>query len=456
MNTERNILLSYYGDDFTGSADVLESLSLMGIPTVLFLEAPSSTTIKNFNWKCSEIGENDKIAFGVAGISRSLNVSEMLEELDPIFNQISKIPSRFFHYKICSTLDSSPEVGNIGTALELAEKYFPSAFIPMVVGLPALNRFVVFGNLFARIDKETYRLDRHPVMSKHPITPMSESDIRLHLAKQTDRKMGLVDYLALERLKHLSVKDIIRPVPDNRKAPLILFDTLVDKNLSDIGKWIGTNSQSSHQLLLGSSAIEYALGNAHSNKTLLKNETMEISPTLIVAGSCSQTTADQLNYVANLGHVMIPLNVAKLFEKDQGNFHVNEIIENAIENLNTGKNVAIYSAMGPKDPMMLTIDKSEQASQPHRIATSQAKITKSIINRFPLKRLVTAGGDTSGYILKELEIKALEFKNVIAVGAPLCIAHSDIPAVDGLEIAVKGGQNGTVKYFEFAQKGGIN
>jgi uncharacterized protein YgbK (DUF1537 family) len=91
---------------------------------------------------------------------------------------------------------------------------------------------------------------------------------------------------------------------------------------------------------------------------------------------------------------------------------------------------------------------------PQQIAAVQAAITKEIIEAFPLKRLVTAGGDTSGYILKALGIKALEFCNVLAPGAPLCIAHGHFPEVDGLEIAIKGGQNGTVRYMEFAQNGG--
>ena len=138
------------------------------------------------------------MAFGVAGIARSLSPLEMEAELIPIFKQMSRIPSDFFHYKVCSTLDSSPEIGNIGRAVELAERFFPSTNIPFIAGAPFLNRFVVFGNLFARIEDATYRLDRHPVMAHHPVTPMSESDIGRHLAQQSKRTFRNFDLACFE------------------------------------------------------------------------------------------------------------------------------------------------------------------------------------------------------------------------------------------------------------------
>src|SRR5438067_10399171 len=74
---------------------------------------------------------------------------------------------------------------------------FASRFVPLVVGAPSLGRYCVFGNLFARCgaESEPFRLDRHPSMSRHPITPMDEADLRLHLAKQTNKSIALFDIL---------------------------------------------------------------------------------------------------------------------------------------------------------------------------------------------------------------------------------------------------------------------
>jgi 3-oxoisoapionate kinase len=454
MKEQEAILLGYYGDDFTGSSDVMEVLSLMGIPTVLFLNAPNQNEIDGFVFKNKAFKGLSVQAFGVAGIARSLAPLEMEEELEPIFQNMSKIPFRYFHYKVCSTLDSSPEVGNIGVAMDLAEKYFPSPFIPLLIGFPTLNRFVVFGNLFARIRDTVYRLDRHPVMSKHPVTPMRESDIRLHLKDQMDREMGLVDVMQLEMLDVVPLSQILPTEHSEEKAPLVLFDTLQNDHLIPIGKWLERNSLDSHQLLLGSSAVEYALGHVYGKKNDLKSESVSVAPILVVSGSCAQNTADQILHVQKLGFTCIRIAVDKLFERDYTEQEIERVTDAALSSLISGNNTVIFSALGPDDPMVRNTLK-QQHSRPQRIAQCQAEITARLLETFPLKRLVTAGGDTSGYVLKKLKIRVLEFTNVLAPGAPLCQAHAENPAVDGLEIAIKGGQNGTVRYFEFAQKGGV-
>jgi 3-oxoisoapionate kinase len=270
-----------------------------------------------------------------------------------------------------------------------------------------------------------------------------------------DRTMHLIDFFALEKLGFQTLHDIIGEGGFQEKAPLVLFDTLEDRHLPMIGRWISQNSRPQHQLLLGSSAIEYALGHVFGQPKKLEIEAGAVSPTLIVAGSCSQTTADQLHYVESLGYAMIRMKVSDLLDEQQRKAELKRIAKESIKHLSGGRNTVIYSALGPGDPVVQTTLASKKlANQPHAIALAQATVTRAIIDDFPLKRLVTAGGDTSGYIIKELGITALEFKNVLAPGAPLCIAHSDRPTIDGLDIAIKGGQNGTVKYFEYAQKGG--
>ncbi len=427
----------------------------MDVPTILFLDAPASQQIENFVFKNKAFQDSRQLAFGVAGISRSLGPEEMEKELDPVFEKISQIPCRYFHYKICSTLDSSPDIGNIGVALDVAEKYFPSKFLPLLLGFPTLNRFVVFGNLFARIKDTVYRLDRHPVMAKHPITPMEESDIRLHLKKQTDRKIELVDVLHVEELEQLSPEQLLPGKEQGGKAPVLLFDTLENHQLVPIGKWLHRNCQKAHQLLVGSSAVEYALAHIYGVEKDVKMDPVAVNPTLVVSGSCAQTTADQILYVEKVGFYCIRLQVRDLFSPAHSQKEMERVREEALIALRGGKNTVVFSALGPDDPMVEST-LVQQHAQPQLIATSQAWITSKIMEAFPLKRLVTAGGDTSGYILKALGIHALEFTNVLAPGAPLCTAHAENPRVDGIEIAIKGGQNGNVRYMEFAQKGGVD
>ena len=181
-------LLSYYGDDLTGSTDVMEALSSGGVPTVLFLAVPEERLLARFA---------DCRAFGIAGTSRSETPSWMDANLPAVFEWLKTLGAEICHYKVCSTFDSSPTTGSIGRAIEIGSQVFSQRTIPLVVGAPQLKRYTVFGNLFAAYRGKTYRIDRHPVMSRHPVTPMTEADLLIHLSHQTSLPASLVDVAAL-------------------------------------------------------------------------------------------------------------------------------------------------------------------------------------------------------------------------------------------------------------------
>ena len=89
---DNDYLISFYGDDFTGSTDTMESLALNGVGTALFLDAPTEEEVKSFRLKktWNESGNNSLQAFGVAGISRSLRTEHMAAELEPVFQKLQK------------------------------------------------------------------------------------------------------------------------------------------------------------------------------------------------------------------------------------------------------------------------------------------------------------------------------------------------------------------------------
>src|ERR1044072_9897824 len=94
-----NILLAFYGDDFTGSTDALEFMTRAGAKTALFIEPPTAEQLKNYP------GLN---AFGVAGKTRAMPPAEMEQTLLPAFEKLKATGVRHVHYKRCSTFDSSP------------------------------------------------------------------------------------------------------------------------------------------------------------------------------------------------------------------------------------------------------------------------------------------------------------------------------------------------------------
>ena len=247
------LLLTFYGDDFTGSTDALEQLTLAGIRTALFIAPPTPAQLKQFP---------GLQAVGVAGMTRAMKPAAMERELRPAFKKLKALGAGHVHYKVCSTFDSSPAIGSIGRAMDVSVKIFPAPFIPLVVGTPALGRYTIFGQHFARYGIGSagviHRLDRHPSISQHPVTPMTEADLRLHLAKQTRQRVALFDLLKVglpAKDVRVAFKQLLAAKPD-----AVLFDALNVEHLSRSGGLIDEYASTRRPLCsVCSSGIEAAL-----------------------------------------------------------------------------------------------------------------------------------------------------------------------------------------------------
>ena len=119
-----------------------------------------------------------------------------------------------------------------------------------------LGRYIAFGNHFTVYGDRRYRLDRHPVMSKHPITPMDEGDIRVHFSRMSDKSVALIDLVHLEEPRQAVSDRFDQCLAEN---DIVLFDTLNDKNLLEIGQLIHEKSETRKIFAIGSSGFEYAM-----------------------------------------------------------------------------------------------------------------------------------------------------------------------------------------------------
>jgi uncharacterized protein YgbK (DUF1537 family) len=425
-------LLSYYGDDLTGSTDVMEALELRGIPTVLFAGIPAPEVAARF------AGHR---AVGIAGTSRSETPEWMDAHLPAVFAWLKARDAEICHYKVCSTFDSSPTVGSIGRALDIGANIFGQASTPLVVGAPELRRYTAFGNLFAAFRGDNHRIDRHPVMSRHPVTPMHEADLRLHLARQTDKLVGLVD---LVRVKHgISAEEL-----DTVFAafPIVLLDVLDMETQRIVGSHLWRRRKLS-PFVVGSSGVEYAL-TAEGADTPLAGRRHQFDrpgtrgPIAVVSGSCSPTTERQIRYAETRGFAGIALDAAAL-ATDNAAGEIDRAVAAGAEALQSGRSPLLYTALGGQTPG------TDLKGRDHLIGIGLGRILDTLVRRFALGRAVVAGGDTSSHAIAELGIEALECRIPLAPGSPLCTAHRR----DGgaIEIAFKGGQVGDDDYFVLAR-----
>jgi len=440
----RKAILSYYGDDFTGSTDVMEALASNGVPTVLFMKIPDNRLLSRFS---------DCQAIGIAGTSRSETPEWMDKNLGSIFEWLKSLDADICHYKVCSTFDSSPQIGNIGKAIELGKSVFDQAYVPLVVGAPQLKRYTTFGNLFAAYQGKTYRIDRHPVMSRHPVTPMQEADLRLHLASQTKLQTALID-LALLHSQNLQAIDKITSIANGA----VLFDVDGPETQRYTGEQLWRLKNPGGWFVAGSSGVEYALLSCWKNMALINDAPLFESPgkverIAVVSGSVSPTTERQIHHASQNGFDPILVSPLDLVGEN-GTSTMDAVVTQACKVLDKGCSPIIHTALGPSQDISIELDKNTNAR--HRIGRALGKLLRRLVELQDLKRVVIAGGDTSSHALRELEIEALTTLMPLPAspGSPLCLAHGSIAATNGLQIALKGGQIGGDDYFAMIRRGG--
>jgi uncharacterized protein YgbK (DUF1537 family) len=188
----------------------------------------------------------------------------------------------------------------------------------------------------------------------------------------------------------------------------------------------------------------------------------EVSPLLVLSGSCSPVTSKQIEYALENGFLEIALESSTVNIQNQEAI-IKRTISQIVANFNNGKSTILHTSTGADDPR---IAETELFFKSKGIAENEiqkqcssiygkvlGQVAKEVLKTIPLKRILFAGGDTSSYAASELDILALEMIAPLAPGAPLCKAVSDIEWVNGIEMNFKGGQVGTADYFIKVLKG---
>jgi 3-oxoisoapionate kinase len=424
---ESGLLYAYYGDDFTGSTDVLEALALHGVPAVLFTHPPGESDLKAFA-ECR--------AIGIAGESRSRNPQWMSRNLPAVLAHMRKLGAPVNHYKVCSTFDSSPKVGSIGRAMEVGRAAFTAKFVPVVVGAPHLGRSVVFGNLFAAAGDAVHRIDRHPTMRRHPVTPMHEADLRLHLARQTSLHMGLVDLVAFQNGK---AEERLR-AELAAGAEAVVFDGFEDSMLDETGRLLWERAQNRQLFAVGSSGLTYGLLRHWRQMGLIGAAPALKRPPaadrlLVISGSCSQVTARQIQRARQQGFAVWRLEGSEPWGAET---------RKALEALAQGQSVVLFTALEPE---------TDHRKYGKDFGAALGRRLRKLLLLSGVRRVLISGGDTSTHAVKQLDLDAFTFAAPLVPGVPLCRSHAPGSPLDGLELALKGGQMGPDEFFAQVRDG---
>jgi len=441
MNLPNGLLVAWYGDDFTGSAAVMEALAFAGLPAVLFLEPPTPEQRAHFP---------EARGIGIASTARTQSPAWMETHLPPIFAFLASLKAPITHYKVCSTLDSSSEIGSIGRATDIALSVLTSRWVPVLLAAPVMRRYQAFGHLFAGAPGGVFRLDRHPVMSRHPVTPMDESDVAAHLRKQTQKPMGLLD------LEALASPETARAALEAQLAAgmkLLSLDAIDTRTLAEAGRLIWEN-RGEGLFVVGSQGVEYALVEHWGQASDTPASAGVAEKLIAISGSVSEITAGQIAWALGNGFVGIPFDACAVV---QGKAEA--AIEAAVvAALHADGDPLIFTARGPDDPAVAAFRQASAHLPPEeanrQLGEALGKVLDRVLRQSGARRAVISGGDTSGHATRQLGVFALTALAPITPGGALCRAHSDDPHYDGLELALKGGQMGSTDYLGRVKHGG--
>lgn len=416
-----SLLLGTIADDFTGATDIAGLLARSGAPVSLRLGVPARD-------------EPAGAAFEVVALKiRTEPVDEARRQAVAALDWLRAQGARHFYWKYCSTFDSTAD-GNIGPVAESLLQELGSTQTVYCPAFPENDRRVFMGHLFVGEQP----LDESP-MRDHPLTPMRDSDLCRLLAPQVAGTVGLIARPTIAG-GAAAVRDGLTAAAADGQAHLIV-DAVDDGDLE-------TLAEACHHLplLTGGSALARQLIPAYRNAGLLDLQADAVTAPrtapgrLVLSGSCSAMTRAQVQfYAATAASLQLdPLALAR-------DGTALEEAERWLREHPREDDKLIYATADPQ-----AVARAQEALGRDKagavVEDAMAHLARSAIDR-GIRRLVVAGGETSGAVVQALNIRRLDIGREIAPGVPWTYA-----LIDGapLALALKSGNFGDERFFHSA------
>ncbi len=413
------MLLGVIADDFTGASDIANTLA-KGLPgqgglrTAQFLGIPRERAPAD-------------IEAGVLALkSRSIASGEAVAQSLAAAAWLKAQGCRQFVFKYCSTFDSTP-AGNIGPVGEALARELGATGVAVCPAFPGAGRTVYQGHLFVND-----RLLSELGMQNHPLNPMSDPDIRRWLARQTRTPVGLVPWPVV-----LSGPDAIRDAlaaAGARGETLVIVDALCDEDLVAIGV-----ACKAAPFLTGGSGIAIGLPRNFIEAGLASGAVQSFAgvagPEAILAGSCSSATRQQIDVHAK-SHPVLEIDVEAAM---RGELNPTTLVDFVIRN--RGRAPLVYSSAEPTRVAQLQ-ERYGSGRIAETLDTLFAATARTLVAD-GVRRLVVAGGETSGAVVSALDLGALSIGPEIDPGVPVLVGTAEEP----LALALKSGNFGAPDFF---------
>lgn len=421
MTLAAKISLGCIADDYTGASDLANTLTRAGLRTVQTIGVPADDLA---------LPEIDAVVVSLK--SRSIEAGLAVSRSRAAEKWLRGRGAGHVLFKICSTFDST-DAGNIGPVMDALRADCAEAVVMVTPAFPETGRTVYQGNLFVG----AVPLNESP-LKDHPLNPMNDSNLVRVLARQSKAQIGLVALATVTRgaeavrarLAELSGKGI----------GAAIIDAVFDRDLEAIGL-----VAAEHRLSVGASGIGLGLARALVASAKVKPNVADAEasapvggPAACLAGSCSQATLQQ---IANAERVMpvLHLDPAQIVA---GTDEVQRALAWARPRLADGP-VLIASSSTPEEVAALQARHGRDTAG-HAIEQAIADIADGLVQT-GVRRLIVAGGETSGAVVDRLGIPGFLVGVEIAAGVPVLRA---VGAGQGdMLLALKSGNFGGPAFF---------
>jgi uncharacterized protein YgbK (DUF1537 family) len=411
------MLLGCIADDFTGATDLAATLVRQGMRTVQVIGVPDGPP-------------PDADAVVVALKSRTIPVGEAVGQSLAALAWLQKAGCRQFFFKYCSTFDSTDE-GNIGPVADALVAALDCGFALACPAFPANARSVYQGHLFVGT-----ALLNESGMENHPLTPMRDANLVRVLSRQTEGRVGLVPFATVAkgadavRKAMLGLKEL-----GHRYA---IVDAVTDSDLFAIGE-----AAASHSLVTGGSGIAIGLPeNFRAAGSLKAVDDAGALPIVaghaaVLAGSCSRATLFQIG--AARDHLPV-LELDVLATPDAA-----VLTAQALDWASTrlSDTPVVIAASAPPDKVQALQAALGRDAAGALIEDAMARIAAGLVQA-GVRRMVVAGGETSGAVVSRLGVRRLRIGAEIDPGVPWTYAEGSGPA---MLLALKSGNFGGRDFF---------
>ena len=416
------LALGCIADDYTGASDLANTLTRAGLRTMQTIGVPADDLA---------LPEVDAVVVSLK--SRSIEAGIAVSRSRAAETWLRGRGAGHVLFKICSTFDST-DAGNIGPVMDALRADCGEAVVLVTPAFPETGRTVYQGNLFVG----AVPLNESP-LKDHPLNPMHDSNLVRVLARQSGTQVGLVDLATVTRGAEAVRARLAELAGKGIGAAII--DAVFDRDLETIGL-----VAAEHRLSVGASGIGLGLARALvSTGKVRATATSDAGapvggPAACLAGSCSQATLQQ---IASAKRIMPVLHL----DPDRiitGAGEAQRALDWARPRLAEGP-VLIASSSTPDQVAALQARHGRDAAG-HAIEQAMADIAEGLV-KSGVRRLIVAGGETSGAVVDRLKIPGFLVGVEIAAGVPVLRA---VGAESDMLLALKSGNFGGAEFFSDA------